>query len=374
MDEQNEAYCSVDGVLYNIEKTELLCVPGKLTGSVTIPDGIQRVGDYSFAGTGVTEVVLPDSLKVIGEGAFLKSSLKEIDLPESVIEIGKYAFQQCLQLEQVELSENLREIPYWSFWEDSKLQKVELPDSIEKIDSSAFERTGIKYVTLGSKLKTLGDSVFNECSQLQYIRVDEANQYFKTQDGILYNKEGTKLLITPMMISGEVVIPEGVKRLEKNAFTGRKKLEKIVLPDSLEYIGDACFLNCTRLEIISINENVSYIGGGAFLWSGYYYDEKNWEKGILYVGSYAVASNPEAMPKCLEMREGTRLIAAGCVQYNQVLKKIIIPNSVLYINESAFYDCRKLEMVKMSNNLIGMTLCVWLMWKSLQYRIAAVVC
>lgn len=120
MDEQNEAYGSVDGVLYNIEKTELLCVPGKLTGSVTIPNGIQRVGDYSFAGTGVTEVVLPDSLKVIGEGAFLKSSLKEIDLPDGVTEIGKYAFQECVQLEQIELSENLHEIPYWLFMGEYK--------------------------------------------------------------------------------------------------------------------------------------------------------------------------------------------------------------------------------------------------------------
>lgn len=351
VDEQNEAYCSVDGVLYNIEKTELLCVPGKLTGSVTIPNGIQRVGDYSFAGTGVTEVVLPDSLKVIGEGAFLKSSLKEIDLPDGVTEIGKYAFQECVQLEQIELSENLHEIPYWLFMGDTKLHKAELPDNIEKIDSGAFEQTGIKYVSLGSKLKTLGDSVFNGCSQLQYIRVDETNQYFKTQDGILYNKEGTKLLLTPMMISGEVVIPEGVKRLEKSAFSDREKLEKIVLPDSLEYIGKDCFLNCSKLKAIYMGENVSFIGQGAFGGTGYYYNEKNWENGVLYIGSYAVCSNLGYVTEYLKIKEGTRLIAAGCLSYNETLNRVEIPDSVLHINEFAFYYCKNLKSVKMSRRL-----------------------
>lgn len=351
VDEQNEAYCSVDGVLYNIEKTELLCVPGKLTGSVTIPNGIQRVGDYSFAGTGVTEVVLPDSLKVIGEGAFLKSSLKEIDLPDGVTEIGKYAFQECVQLEQIELSENLHEIPYWLFMGDTKLHKAELPDNIEKIDSGAFEQTGIKYVSLGSKLKTLGDSVFNGCSQLQYIRVDETNQYFKTQDGILYNKEGTKLLLTPMMISGEVVIPEGVKRLEKSAFSDREKLEKIVLPDSLEYIGNTCFLNCPKLKAIYMGENVSFIGQGAFGGTGYYYNEKNWENGVLYIGSYAVCSNLGYVTEYLKIKEGTRLIAAGCLSYNETLNRVEIPDSVLHINEFAFYYCKNLKSVKMSRRL-----------------------
>lgn len=351
VDEQNEAYCSVDGVLYNIEKTELLCVPGKLTGSVTIPNGIQRVGDYSFAGTGVTEVVLPDSLKVIGEGAFLKSSLKEIDLPDGVTEIGKYAFQECVQLEQIELSENLHEIPYWLFMGDTKLHKAELPDNIEKIDSGAFEQTGIKYVSLGSKLKTLGDSVFNGCSQLQYIRVDETNQYFKTQDGILYNKEGTKLLLTPMMISGEVVIPEGVKRLEKSAFSDREKLEKIVLPDSLEYIGKDCFLNCPKLKAIYMGENVSFIGQGAFGGTGYYYNEKNWENGVLYIGSYAVCSNLGYVTEYLKIKEGTRLIAAGCLSYNETLNRVEIPDSVLHINEFAFYYCKNLKSVKMSRRL-----------------------
>lgn len=351
VDEQNEAYCSVDGVLYNIEKTELLCVPGKLTGSVTIPNGIQRVGDYSFAGTGVTEVVLPDSLKVIGEGAFLKSSLKEIDLPDGVTEIGKYAFQECVQLEQIELSENLHEIPYWLFMGDTKLHKAELPDNIEKIDSGAFEQTGIKYVSLGSKLKTLGDSVFNGCSQLQYIRVDETNQYFKTQDGILYNKEGTKLLLTPMMISGEVVIPEGVKRLEKSAFSDREKLEKIVLPDSLEYIGKDCFLNCPKLKAIYMGENVSFIGQGAFGGTGYYYNEKNWENGVLYIGSYAVCSNLGYVTEYLKIKEGTRLIAAGCLSYNETLNRVEIPDSVLHINEFAFCYCKNLKSVKMSRRL-----------------------
>ena len=354
VDEKNKMYCSVDGVLYNKEKTELLAVPGKLTGTVTIPNGIQRIGDYCFANIGVDEIVFPNSLIAIGEGAFSKSSLTAIDIPDSVVEIGKYAFQECTQLEQVELSKNINVISEWIFWGDIKIQKMELPDSVQKIETSAFEQTGLKYITLGSKLNKIGDFAFRGCSQLQYISVAEDNQHFKAQDGILYNKDGTKLILTPMMIRGEVVVPDGVKRLEKSAFANREKLEKIVLPDSLEYIADECFSYCIALNDIIIGENVSFIGRGAFYATKYYWNNKNWEDGILYVGSYAVYSNSEHMPKYLKIREGTRLIAAGCLSYNEILERISLPDSLHYINEFAFSSCKNLEMVKMSKNLIGM--------------------
>ena len=154
-----------------------------------------------------------------------------------------------------------------------------------------------------------------------------------------------------MMISGEVVIPEGVKRLEKSAFSDREKLEKIVLPDSLEYIGKDCFLNCPKLKAIYMGENVSFIGQGAFGGTGYYYNEKNWENGVLYIGSYAVCSNLGYVTEYLKIKEGTRLIAAGCLSYNETLNRVEIPDSVLHINEFAFYYCKNLKSVKMSRRL-----------------------
>ena len=49
----------------------------------------------------------------------------------------------------------------------------------------------------------------------------------------------------------EVVIPEGVKKIGRCAFSGCKALRKITLPNSLNVIGDYCFLNCENLEEIA---------------------------------------------------------------------------------------------------------------------------
>ena len=142
-----------------------------------------------------------------------------------------------------------------------------------------------------------------------------------------------------------------MKRLEKSAFSDREKLEKIVLPDSLEYIGKDCFLNCPKLKAIYMGENVSFIGQGAFGGTGYYYNEKNWENGVLYIGSYAVCSNLGYVTEYLKIKEGTRLIAAGCLSYNETLNRVEIPDSVLHINEFAFCYCKNLKSVKMSRRL-----------------------
>lgn len=353
VDDNNREYSSVDGVLYDKQKTEMLAVPGKLTGKVTIPEGIQRIGDYCFSRVGITEIELPEKLKYIGVAAFENTALTRVEIPDSVVEIGKMAFQDCFDLEQAKLSKNISEISECLFISDNKLQNIEIPDNVEKIGAGAFISTGIKYLTLGSKMKSISDDAFVGCDQLQYISVDEANLYFKAQDGILYNKEGTNLVLTPMMISGEVIIPEGVKRLEASAFDKREKLTKIVIPDSVEYIGTDCFTACTALKDISIGDGVSFIGQSAFSMTAYAYNERKWEDGILYVGAYAVECDSENMPKRLTVRQGTRLIGNNCFSHNENMEMVILPDSLLYINSFAFYDCKNLKLVKMSQRLTG---------------------
>ncbi len=69
---ENKNYCSVDGGLYDKQKTTIFH-PGKIqNGAFRIPDGVTSIGDYAFDGyRSLTNVTIPDSVTNICYGAFL---------------------------------------------------------------------------------------------------------------------------------------------------------------------------------------------------------------------------------------------------------------------------------------------------------------
>ena len=59
---------------------------------ITIPDGVESIGDRAFYNSGLKEIKLPSTLKKIGSGAFADTSLEKVDLPDDITEIGWNAF------------------------------------------------------------------------------------------------------------------------------------------------------------------------------------------------------------------------------------------------------------------------------------------
>lgn len=114
-------YSSVDGCLYNDEQTELIRC--KRSGTVTIPNGVKRIGAKAAYGcgyvydsgtgsydttTGITAVTIPSSVAEIGEQAFYGcSALKTVTVPSGVKSIGNQAFYNCLGLTAVVLPESV---------------------------------------------------------------------------------------------------------------------------------------------------------------------------------------------------------------------------------------------------------------------------
>ena len=127
VDTDNTAYCSENGILYNKEKTEIICFPNKkqdtlftipnsvtsiaygafsdcrnLT-SITIPNSVTSIGNDAFnTCSGLTSVTIPDSVTSLGNKAFFGcSSLTSVTIPNSVTSIGEYAFSDCNNLNEV---------------------------------------------------------------------------------------------------------------------------------------------------------------------------------------------------------------------------------------------------------------------------------
>ena len=111
---------------------------------ITIPDTylglpVTAIGDSAFRDRAtLTKIIIPDTVNVIGNTAFTNCNLQEINL-SNVKEIGSDAFRSCGSLRSIKLSANLKEIPANAFSYCNALTTVEIPEGCVAIRKYAFE-------------------------------------------------------------------------------------------------------------------------------------------------------------------------------------------------------------------------------------------
>jgi tetratricopeptide (TPR) repeat protein len=177
--EGNASYSSLDGVLYNKEKTILLRYPcGKEAPLFSFPNTIAEVGIGAFEGsTYLSSITLPESLKTIRNAAFMGcTSLSGLVIPAAVAEIGANAFESCSRLSTINLPVFVTDINYCTFKNCSALTQVTLPETVREIRSEAFLGcSSLATITLNSAVKGLGDNCFSGCLNLKDVYTNQTN-------------------------------------------------------------------------------------------------------------------------------------------------------------------------------------------------------
>ena len=170
--DNNKNYSSVDGVLFNKDKTEIIKYPVKKEGTAyQIPNSVTSIGDYAFAGCSITSITIPNSVTSIGYGAFdTCSSLTSITIPNSVTSIGDEAFDNCSSLTSVTIPESVTSIGSWTFHGCSSLTSVTLPDCVTSIGEYAFHGcSSLTSVTLPDCVTSIGEYAFKDCRRLEKV-------------------------------------------------------------------------------------------------------------------------------------------------------------------------------------------------------------
>ena len=267
VDEDNIDYSSVDGALFDKDKTILRCCPRGKSGVYAIPDGVKRLNDSAFYRCG---------------------SLTELFIPAS------------LESDNISLQQNF----------------------------------------------------VSTCDNLESINVDENNEYFSSADGILYSKDKSTLIACPRAKNiTAFTVEDCVERIGFDAFYGQSHLTSIVIPDSVTIIEREAFGNCLNLTQISISKNLTSIGYYAFEYTGYYYDESNWENGCLYLDNYLLDFRNWDGVDSVSIKDSTVLIAASAFSFQDKLKEVNIPDSMKYIGGSAFLECSSLESIHIPDSV-----------------------
>lgn len=179
---------------------------------------LKTLGEWAFNNQkALKSVELPNGITTIENATFRNcSALQSLTIPASVERIGSFDIDEkpdkkqvypiaygCNSLTSITFAENsrLKEIGHGAFMGLSSLKSINLPASVETVGIVAFNP----------------DST-NPDSVLETINVDEANENFKSADGVLYTKDGKTLVDYPAAKSGDFVIPNGVTAIQRGAF------------------------------------------------------------------------------------------------------------------------------------------------------------
>ena len=168
-------------------------------------------------------------LKILGDYAFAQQyALTDIELPEGLKEIGRGAFQDCLDL-----------------------KSVTIPASVETVGEYPFALTSKR------------DVGFDKTSSMTEINVSPDSKNFKSVDGVLYTKDGKKLVACPAGKT-EIKFADGVTEIQQGAFQGCNQITSVTIPNTITKLPKDAFALCTKLNKATLPETLTEIGQWAF--------------------------------------------------------------------------------------------------------------
>ena len=235
--------------------------------SITIPNGVTSIGDSAFYGCSLTSVTIPNSVTSIGDSAFGSCSrLTSITIPDGVTNIGDWAFYCCSSLTSITIPDSVTSIGYNAFHGCGSLKSVTIPDGVTSIGDYAFSSCdSLTSVTIGNGVTSIGVNAFGDCRKLNQINVDTANTAYSSVNGVLFNKEKTKLIRYPEgKADTSYSIPDSVTSIGDEAFYDCSSLTSVTIGNSVTSIGNSAFGSCSRLTSITIPDGVTNIGDWAF--------------------------------------------------------------------------------------------------------------
>ena len=131
--------------------------------------------------------------------------------------------------------------------------------TVTAIGSSAFEGCyAIEQVNIPAGVTLIGSWAFDGCSSLAHINVAAGNTTFSSEEGVLFNKDKTRLIMYPVARPGETyTVPDGVTNILSYAFERCGTLVEVTLPASLTVISNHAFAKCAALRQIVIPDGWS---------------------------------------------------------------------------------------------------------------------
>ena len=396
VDEGQESFAVINGVLFEKSSKSLIACPGGFSGTFEVPEGTLTIGDYAFtdcmhleqilipdsvtklgeyAFSGCTDlyeadlpdsasaaideiseglfngceslysIVLPSSVTRIGKDAFSYSGLSDVEIPDAVEEIGESAYSNCYNLYMIEIPGNVRKIGPDAFAGCTSLEEATMEEGVAEIGDYAFREAAVYEVSIPASVEKIGKNPFALCGNLTEISASVEQSFFSVVGNGLYDTASKKLISYCAGTYDEtVVVPEGVESIGDSAFYSMEQITSVDFPSTLKEIGNEVFAYCTQLRSVSFAGNsLTAIGSETF-------------KSCSSLGEIRIPNSCSSIGECC-FSECTELhsvrlplsldkIDVGLFEYCENLRRANLPE-VTVIESEAFYECNGLMTVNM---------------------------
>lgn len=274
---------------------------------INIPCSVELMGNNPFAGCPLVEVENESSNYIMENGALYTSDKKtmiycsikgndtEFIVPEGVTVICKHTFFLCDRFTRIVLPASLEKMENNPFSGCPKLELVNnskayfikddviyngfktsvvgtlnkikskrlvILDGVKTINRNSFWNCkGIECIVFPESLNDIGYNPFVGCSNIHF---ESNSPYYKVVDGVLYNKDMSKVVCYPSWKAvGHVKLPDSVRTLERGAFSGCDKMTGLDL-HNVNIVNKSCFTNCSSLKSLYCSDLITYVGEWAF--------------------------------------------------------------------------------------------------------------
>lgn len=336
---------------------------GYVFGKTAYTDSIGVVQPLLF-GVGQDPIFfIPQTLKKVtvtgGKvyyGAFSSCvMLEEVHLPLGDTDVNSFTFENCINLKTVTIPEGVKRIGDSAFLGCESLEEITLPNSLEILDSSVFKDCkSLKTIEFPQRLTNTEylneiGGVFDGCTSLASITVHPDNPVYVHVEGVVYNKNKTRIMIMPLGYSGPLTLPQTITKIDEEVVESLNKclkLNYIWFDDKVnanyESIGGILYSK-DKTQIIAIPRMLGEEDG----------DEE------LIIESTVTELPINAFEYCVNLKkivlpEGISAIPqfafAGCTS----LEEVVIPSTVTYVGTYAFAGCDKINSFVVTRNITTM--------------------
>lgn len=385
IDGANLNYSSLNGVMFNKDKSTLIQGPVSLIGNLDIPSTVVSIGTYAlYKCTGLTGISIPSSVTNIGNYAFSGcSGLKgTFTIPSTVTTIGAYALQNCTGITKLvtpalHISLSVFPTDLQNFTLNGSIDARDftfLRDSVSAISEiDLTNATILAYTGKGGpesstiskvyKANTIPQYSFDKNSDLTSIKFPLSI----TEIGIrafnaCKNLSGDLILPAKVTTIGDyafqgceftgVTLPNSLTTISTGVFSGMSNLSTIIVPDSVTKIGNNAFEYCSNVTSITIPNSVTSIGTYAFYECGKL-TSLNLPDSLTTIGNYACY----LCNSLTSVRIPTKLTTIGSYAFFGCtgLTEFTFPETVKTIGTYAFSGCTGLTNIKIPEAVTSIT-------------------
>ena len=358
--------------------------------SFTIPSTVKVLGNYLFAGSGLTSITIPGTLErmhtytksnltkdgytfqdctalttVIIENGFKYingssfkgcTALTSVTFPASVTYVGANSFEDCTALTAISFPKDMEaSIGGAAFKNCTSLSGVTFAagSKITSIGSNAFVGTALTSIEIPASMTSIGASAFAGCTALTSVTFATGSQV---------NSIGASAFKETGLTS--ITLPENVETLTLGAslFEGCANLTSITLGKSVQAISATMFLNCTSLASLTIPANVTTLGNEAFRGSGLT---------SITIPATVTKYGNSTFRECLKL--ATAVYENGCTRIESstfagctALTSVTLPDTMTYIGMSVFEGCTSLSVIEIPASVASLYRGVFKGWTAEQ--------